>query len=337
VRRGIFLPLLLAIVGPRAWAGAPAGRAEALVRAFHLSEADLALLGAGKVVTRDLPAKDDNDVAIVGAARIDAPERTLLEDPRELEVFLKDGPILQAGTFSSPPSVDDLAGLSLDAKDLRLSQRCRPGDCDFQLDAGGMDSVRRADWRAGSKGPSFLSLWKEAIVETITSYQRDGRMAVYLDNQPAESVREALERSLADSPYLPLDTPFMRYLLDYPNAPLADTEDVFYWTKERVREPVVSLHHLVIHKDLDGKATDYVIADKHISDSHYFLATVELVWLIDEPGDKASFWAVRLNRTRIDPPREMRGILLGRIRKGMRKAMHQSLTDTKLSLEAMAP
>jgi hypothetical protein len=101
-----------------------------------------------------------------------------------------------------------------------------------------------------------------------------------------------------------------------------------------VRDAVTSIHHLIIRKTVDGEATDYAIADKHIADSHYFLAAMELVWLLDDQGGQRGFYGVRLNRTRIDTPRRFRGLLLGRIKSTMRRAMQQSLLDTKKRLEA---
>jgi hypothetical protein len=242
--------------------------------------------------------------------------------------------VLETGHFSSPPQVDDLAGLSFDTPDLR---KCKPGDCEVQMGAAGMDLVKKMDWKSPTAEATFLGLLRQSLVDDVLAYQRDGRMPVYVNNAKPESVAEVLSASLKDSPYLALDSPFIEYLVDYPKASLPDTEDIFYWTRQNVKDPVTSVHHLVIHKTLDGEAADYEIADKHIADSHYFLASLEVVWLLGDAGGKPGFYAVRLNRTRIDPPHLLRGLLLGKIKKGMRKAMGQSLKEVKTRLEAPGP
>ena len=326
--------LILAALRSGGWAQAWNPRAATFIKQFGFTDAEVASILAGEVVTRDLQTKDDNDVAIVGVVHVDASEQRLVEKPQELEVFLKNGPVIEIGRFNNPPRVDDLVGLSLDPQDLEAMQSCRHGACDFQIGVAAMELVRKADWSSRSGSTTFVGLLKQSIVDDLVAYQREGRMGVYVDNEKPKSVTEALRKNLEDSPYLALGSPFIQYLLEYPKARLPDTEDIFYWSKERVRDPVTSIHHLVIHKTVDGEATDYAIADKHIADSHYFLAAMELVWLLDDHDGKHGFYGVRLNRTRIDPPRRFRGLLLGRIKKAMKRAMRQSLRDTKMRLEA---
>lgn len=334
MRNGFLALLILAAVTPEGWTHSPSQKAHRFIRRFGFTDAELASMGAGEVVTHLLETKQDNDVAIVGVVHVDASEARLVEPLHELQAFLKDGSVLATGCFSSPPRVDDLAGLTFDTPDLR---KCKPGDCEVQMGAAGMELVKKVDWHSRTAEATFVGLLKQAVVDDVLAYQRDGRMPVYVNNAKPESVAEGLRASLADSPYLALDSPFIEYLVNYPKASLPDTADIFYWTRENVKDPVTSVHHLVIHKTLDGEAADYAIADKHIADSHYFLAAVEVVWLLGDADDKPGFYSLRLNRTRIDPPRLLRGPLLGKIKRGMRKAMGQSLKEMKTRLEAAGP
>jgi hypothetical protein len=334
VRRGVLTLLILVALRSGGWAQAQNARVATFVKQFGFTDAEVASMVAGEVVMRDLQTKDDNDVAIVGVVHVSASEQRLVEKPQTLEAFLKNGPVIEIGRFHNPPRVDDLVGLSFDPQDLKAMQSCKHGACDFQMGVAAMELVRKADWSSGSGSKTFVGQLKRSIVDDLVAYQREGRMGVYLDNEKPESVTEALRKSLEDSPYLTLGSPFIQYLLEYPKARLPDTQDIFYWSKEKVRDPVTSIHHLIIHKTVDGEATDYTIADKHIADSHYFLAALEVVWLLDDRAGKHGFYGVRLNRTRIDPPRTLRGLLLGKIKKVMKKAMRQSLMDTKKRLEA---
>ena len=334
MRIGLLALLILAAVTPEGWTHSPSRKAHPFISRFGFTDAEIASMAAGEVVTRLLETKQDNDVAIVGVVHVDAPETLLVEPLRELVVFLKDGSLLETGHFSSPPRVDDLDGLSFDTPDLR---KCKPGNCEVQMGAAGMELAKRVDWKSPTAEATFVGLLKQSVVDEVVAYQRDGRMPVYVNNARPESVAEGLHTSLKDSPYLALDSPFIEYLVNYPKAALPDTEDVFFWTRQDVKDPVTSVHHLVIHKTLDGDTADYTIADKHIADSHYFLASLEVVWLLRDADAKPGFYAARLNRSRIDPPRLLRGLLLGKIKKGMRKAMGQSLKDVKMRLEAAGP
>jgi hypothetical protein len=127
---------------------------------------------------------------------------------------------------------------------------------------------------------------------------------------------------------------FLEYLIDFPRRTLSNIEDYVYWSKEKVRKPVVSLVHVCIQKLARGPDTGYFIALMHIYDSHYFLANIEFLTVVPDAGDAARFYLLHAIRARLDPPRSFRGLLLGKIKGAMKDTMEADLLRTKLRLEA---
>jgi hypothetical protein len=317
-------------------AAAATARSQAFLKELGVSDAQIAALDTGHAVASVVRTTDDNDIAIVGAIHIAAPASRLAEQPGEIQRSLSADEGLQMGTFSEPPRVEDMEALRFDAPDLKDARTCRPGDCSLKLDQIGIQAVQTVDWQAADALSRVATRLKARLLEQLVAYQQDGRMPVYVDKDRPMSVVDGLRRYLADSPYLPQSSPFLRYVLEYPKASLAKTEDVFYWSKTQLRKPVTSLHHLIIHRTEEGDSSGYAIADKHISDTHFLRSTLDLLWLIPDGRAQPGFYCVRVNRTRIDPPRVLRGILMGRIRKGMRSALAHDLERTKMRLELPA-
>jgi hypothetical protein len=156
------------------------------------------------------------------------------------------------------------------------------------------------------------------------------------DERCADDPAAEGEKILRNSPNLMHYNPeFWKYLLEFPKATLPGVESFVYWSKDKVRKPVVSIVHVCIQKvENDGGAV--FIAMKHIYDSHYFLAAVEFFALVPDGDARTGFFLVQNMRTRLDPPRKLRGILLGKIKSAMQDDLRELLASTKTSLERQA-
>jgi hypothetical protein len=99
-------------------------------------------------------------------------------------------------------------------------------------------------------------------------------------------------------------------------------------------KPVVSAAHVCIQRVTRGSDTGYFIAIKHIYDSHYFLADTEFLTLVPDTTDRSRFYLVDVVRARIDPPRKLRGFLLGKIKGSMKDALATDVKATRQRLEA---
>jgi len=129
------------------------------------------------------------------------------------------------------------------------------------------------------------------------------------------------------------DPDFWHYLLAFPEATLPGVESFVYWSKDKIRKPVVSIVHACIQRVEKG-GSSYFIALKHIYDSHYYMANAEFLTLVPDRGAKTGFFLVHSLRARIDPPRKLRAVLLGKIKGAMRDELVELLQGTKDRLEA---
>ena len=310
-----------------------------LRRTIGLSEAQIAEIEAGRVVTRPLPGADKPEMAAFGAVRVAAKKDVYLERLRDLARFRKGPSTIQIGRFHAPPTVADLEGLTLEEGDFDAARQCKPGDCDLKLARSALERIRREiDWKAADARARATGLMKQMLVEYLAAYQRGGtaEMATYVDNaSPLETAAE-FRKVLGASPYLVQYAPALqRYLEDYPKGTPAGTEDLFYWTKDKFGpKPTVALYHLTIWRD-PNDPTRAAVASKQIYASHYFQAGLDLTALVDAPTPPGGFFLVDLYRARIDPPTGMlSGVLLGKIRGGIEQGVAEGLRTAKQRTEA---
>jgi hypothetical protein len=335
------LAMTAAIVGLPAFAQEPPTEVASRMRDAGFSDAQIRKAAAGGVLTRVLHREEDNAVFVTGVARIAAPDDALAEGIRSLEVLRRGSRTLQIGCFGTPPGIEDIQALSLEGRDLDSLRRCHPGDCDVKIGRDAMERIRAIDWEAVGARARAAQVIKEVLVARLGAYQEGGSsaMAAYVDDDPPESVAHGLETILRESPDLVQRNPaFFRYVLDYPNGePPPNVESLFYWSKEKLRKPVVSIVHVVLQRsEGDGQAS-YHIAMKHIYDSHYFRAYAEFLTAIPEARSGEGFYLMRSVRALIDPPGGwFRGFLLGRIKRAMCDELAADLRRTRARLESSA-
>ena len=98
-------------------------------------ETDFAALEQGQTVVRLLPVKDKREVAVSGLVSLQVPAEVFLQSFRE-NMFRKSNPaILEIGSFSAAPTLDDLQTLTIEDRDLEDLKECVVGDCKLKLSA----------------------------------------------------------------------------------------------------------------------------------------------------------------------------------------------------------
>jgi hypothetical protein len=331
--------LAAACVSASVWASEPSSDLETYLISVGFSTAEIAQMRAGSAIARVLPQPDDDAAFVVGVARIDAEDEALVEAMRSIETFRKGERVIEAGRFGTPPSIEDLQLLVFDRQDLEDFRKCRIGDCDIKLDAETIALARKLDWSASDSKAQASRLLKLALVAQVQGYLERGAagMAVYHDKETPQSTAAEFAKLLQGSPRLIHDDSFQRYLLEFPGETLPNVENFVYWSKEKIRKPVVSVVHVCLQRvERDGGAS-YFIALKHIYDSHFFPSYAEFLTVIPCPGPARGFYLIRSVRARIDRPRWFGGMVLGKIKREMRGALTRDLMRTKRRLEAARP
>ena len=96
-------------------------------------ETDFVALEQGQTVVRLLPVKDKREVAVSGLVSLQVPAELFLQSFRE-NMFRKSNPaILEIGSFSAAPTLDDLQTLTFEDRDLEDLKECVVGDCKLKL------------------------------------------------------------------------------------------------------------------------------------------------------------------------------------------------------------
>ena len=322
----------------------PAAAEDTAVRTFlrrtiGLTDAQLAEIEAGRVVTRQLPGADKPEVAAFGAVRVAAKKDVYLERLRDVARFRNGPSTIQIGRFDTPPVLANLDGLVLEDGDFDAARKCKVGDCDLKLSRSAVERLQKEmDWKAPDARARATQLMKQMLVEYLAAYHRGGtaEMATYVDDASPLDTPAEFRKVLAASPYLVQYAPALkRYLEEYPKGQLAGVEDVFYWTKDKFGpKPTVAIYHLTIWRD-PADAARAAVASKQIYASHYFQAGLDLTALVDAPAPPGGFYIVDLYRARIDPPTGMlSGVLLGKIRGGIEQGVAEGLRTAKQRTEA---
>jgi hypothetical protein len=298
---------VLLIAGTKA---APANHADParwfLASTLDLSQEDLDRVDRGEVVSASLEARDSREVATVGVVHLKVPASFYVRQFEDIARFKKGEAAVQVDAFSVPPSLDDVAGLTLDDGDLRALRSCSVGDCDVQLSADGIVRFQReVDWTRPDADEQANRLMRRILVDYVTGYLAAGASASmeYADRREEVSLEREFaaltESDLGGWQHFPQ---LRRHLLTYPAPSAPATRDRIYWSKEKVgRKTVVSVTHLAISRKPADSPAEYAIASKQIYGSHYFDSSLGLTVLLDD-GTAATqcTYVAYVNRSRVD-------------------------------------
>jgi hypothetical protein len=210
------------------------------------------------------------------------------------------------GRFANPPSLKDVAKLSLNADDIAQLRSCKPGDCDLRIGGAALNTIRTSiDWKAPGAAAQANARVREAIVTYIAAYMQQGDEALVTYNDRAEpvSLRQQWQGILAASPYFQqYSAPLREYLTQYPRQKLPGARDVLYWVQEDYTglKPVLSLMHGVIYED-PGRPDRTVVVQKQLYASHYYDGSLAVAAVVGGAAGPAPVtYLVYANRSRGD-------------------------------------
>jgi hypothetical protein len=313
---GLASGLLAAGASPAARAGSFVD--DLLRRQMRFSASDFRALDAGTAVIKSLETPVRQELAHFGVVHVDAPTERFIERFRDIERFESGPGILQIGRFSSPPRLEDLASLTLPAKDVTAVSKCRPGDCDLKLPAAAMNRFRsQVDWSSPHAAHQANHIARTLILELVRRYQSRGNAALghYDDGGEPLHVAEEFRALLASGNHRPVPVPaLIAYLDEYPRDRPAGTEEFFYWSVVNFGlKPTIRVNHVVIQPlAANQPGVEHVIAIKQLYASHYLHTTLELRFLVDAGRDagRRGFYLVSITRSRNDGMTGIKGVVL---------------------------
>jgi hypothetical protein len=330
------VPLLGTSTVHGAQSSLPSALASFLAEEAHATPSERAALLAGNPLVKLLDADPAKEIAVLGAVWVNAAPSLYVEQVRNIEQFERGGAFLITKRISDPPSADDFAALSISDQDFEDLKDCRVGDCVLKLDADGVQTLRaQVDWRKPTAKADATALFRRLAFQYVNGYREGGnaRLGIHRDREHPTFVANEFSSLIERLPRLASELPDLkRYLLEYPNAALANSTDFLYWqeTKFGLR-PTVRISHLVIQERPDQT----VVASKMLYASHYFWTALELRILLNDLARGPGFWLVTVNRSRSDGLSGFTGrVIRSRVRGEVADGTRASLIATKMKLES---
>jgi len=292
---------------------------------------------AGSPLVKLLDADPTKEVSVLGAVWVNAPRGMYIEQMKHIEQFERGSAFRVTKRISEPPNADDFAALTITDQDFEDLKDCKLGECVLKLDEDGLQTLRaEVDWRKPTAKADVIALFRRLALQYVNGYREGGnaRLGVHRDKERPTFVANEFRSMIDRLPRLAAELPdITRYLLEYPNATLANSTDFLYWQETQFGlRPTVRISHLVIQERPDQA----VVASKMLYASHYFWTALELRVLLPDPGRGPGFWLVTVNRSRSDGLSGFTGrVIRGRVRSAVEDGMRAALTATKKRLESL--
>jgi hypothetical protein len=310
------------------------GVRDALIRTLQFTDKDFTDLQRGRAVKHGLDARAPGEFAVAGAIKVAAARDAFLDAARDIVKFKAGEEILEIGRFSASPVIEDLATLTVGKADFDAS-RCRVRDCDIRLPAAVIQRVTKEIDVKGRTAQEETAAWfKQVLLANVQAYVSGspGRFAQFDDGDRPIHPIDDFAGVLAATPAVGALVPSLpEHLARFPEAPLSESEDFLYWSKESFGPaPFISVTHVTI---VCPKPHTCVMTTKDVYSTRYIDASLAVAVVTDSmAGD--SIYVVYANRSRANA---LRGALSA-LRKSLverraRSTLEQSLVRIKTRLE----
>jgi hypothetical protein len=330
-------------------AGPAFGRSEAwrfLTSRLPLTDADLRDANQRRPVARTLDTADNQQVATIGLVSVDVPASFYVDQLRSIASFKSASrAVLEIGTFSTPATIEDVAGLSLDPRESQTLGRCRLHTCGIQLSREAIERIQR---RLGTSSSDQRALaareFRQILVDLVNRYRERGDQALmtYADAEHPVSTAAAFWQMMNSRPAILSGLPALfHHLSSFPRQ-TPDIADTIYWSKEDLGPSVVvTVTHLAIARLSDGDRA-FAAASRQIYGSHYFDASLGITVVMDAHGDdKPRSFLAYANQSRIDALGGLwgpvkRAVVRARARSSVRENLlaARSLVETRFERRA---
>ncbi len=265
-----------------------------------LSQEQVTEIRNGKPVAKNMESRVPAEIFVFGVVYINANPDSYVKFAYDFDRLRKLSEFLAIGGFSDPPQVSDLKGFTFESADVEALKECKPGDCDVQVPARGMEKARQSiNWSAPERDQQANKLLQEGAVQLVAAYRQRGNLVLgeYNDKKHPTVVPEQFKYMLSYSKVLPGYLPgFYNYLLTYPNGKPANVSDTFQWAKVKFGlKPTLRVLHIVTMRGTGPDEPAYAIAEKQLFSSHYFQTAMDLTFCIRDSQDpnKPGFYLIK--------------------------------------------
>jgi len=275
---------------------------------IKLTDSEIQTMEIGQVVIEVLASGDTTyGILILGGVYVNAPISRLAEVCRDISKLEGEKGYIAVQEFShagTPPKLSDFDRLDLERRDIDQLERCKPGDCEFQVfDIVGFK--KRVNWKAKDKYAQANQILRQRIYEGMTRYQAGGLKSLgsYTDRSKPLNLYQATKDMVDRSFYLPPDKAgeIYRHVLEYPQGKFEGAEDIFYWEKiDFGLGATVRVNHLTLFPKEMGPIK-LVVANKQLYSSQYIRVGLQMFYCIPDTQNpnKAGFFLIEINDSRM--------------------------------------
>lgn len=306
-----------------------------LTRYLRFTASELADLQKDHIVKHNLESRASGEFGVAGAARVHAAKAAFFAAARDIVKFKSDPGVLQIGRMSDPPTVEDLAPLTIDRTDFDPSS-CRLHACGIRLPADMIQRLRQEIDVDDSTNQELAAAWlKRAIVADLTAYVAGNgvRYLQYDDDPTPVRPVDAFDAVLAHMPALGALAPALPdHLAKSPASRAAGAEDFFYWSKEKFGvAPFISVTQVTM---LCPTPRTCVMTTRDVYSTRYIDASLAVAVASDAAGGDA-FYLVYANRSQASALKGgLSGLKRSIVERRARSALEESLRTIKMRLES---
>ena len=258
---------------------------------------DFAALKLNQPVVRLAPTSDKREIAVSGLVNVRAGAEEFLRSYREGMTRKTNPAILEIGSFSSEPSLNDLDSLTLDTADIEDLKDCVVGDCQLKLSASMIQRFsKEIDWDAPGYQLAATNLFKQMLLDYVRDYRTRGDAALIEYSDKRDEVSLAAEQQALNAA-----SSYINDALAEAKSNLQLAEDSIIWSKIKFGlKPVIAINHVRIYRRSSDAGPQVLIASNQIYANHYFNASLALTAFVNIPGANQGSYLVYENRSRAD-------------------------------------
>ena len=224
---------------------------------------------------------------------------------------------------------------------MKALKNCRDGSCDVQLPTNAIQAFHDGvNWSRPDAAEQANALARPMVLQLLRAYQQGGNQALgeYRDKEHPARVADQFKTMIG--PRLGAarrDSGLRRYLLEYPNAELADADSFFYWEKVSFGlKPTIRVNHAVIYRGRTQGRDFGAVAIKQLYASHYFHTALDMSVCVDD-GAAATphgFYLLTLKGSEQEGLTGVKGSMLRKIVVDKtRSSLESALASIKSSVE----
>jgi hypothetical protein len=255
----------------------------------ELSERDREHIRNGRVVANTIESAG-HELAVFAAGSLDITPELFVSRVQEIVALRQSRFVPALGRFSNPPTLGDLAGLTLEEQDVEDLVSCRAGDCGLKLGDSEIRRMHAALAGAGSNRRTVaLNAFREILLERVRTYLSGGLHALppYHDKSRPLDLAQAFDGLVRRSVYLGRVPRFRTLLLEAPRDSVAATSFLYWAVEDFGLRPVTRVTHVVIVRPNAPDLPEVLVGSIQVYASHYIDAALAVTALERPSGDAA--------------------------------------------------